>query len=109
MITVLAAPDTTEPDSAPSGGAAVEVVQPPASPWTPPSEVTNEIMSWLSITLYVALAISILSVMVLGAMLILDRDRGEPISATAPQITALRIALGVMVISSAGSLATLFA
>ena len=109
MTTVLAAPDTTEPDSVPSGGAAVEVVQPPASPWTPPSAVTNEIMSWLGITSYVALAISVIAVMVFGAMMILDRDRGEPISSTAPHIRALQIALGVMVISSAVSLATLFA
>lgn len=108
MIAVVAAPDTTEPSSS-RGGAAVEVVAPPASPWTPPSEVTNEILSWLGITSYVALAISILAVMVFGAMLIVDRDRSEPVVSAGVTMSALRIALGVMVISSAVSLATLFA
>ena len=44
-----------------------------------------------------------------SAMMILDRNRGESVSATAPHVMAIRICLGVMIISSAGSLAAYFA
>ncbi|AKK07401.1 hypothetical protein CMUST_15560 (plasmid) [Corynebacterium mustelae] len=71
--------------------------------------MTNEVVVWLGYVMYVALAISILATIMLGVMMVLDRDRGEPVSATAPYVAALRIALGTMIISSAGSLAAFFA
>lgn len=82
---------------------------PPAHPWTPPADVTATAIYWLGIVSFVALAASILAVIAFGALMILDRDRGEPVSATHPAVRALRIALGVMVISSATSLAAFFA
>ncbi|MBZ8176219.1 hypothetical protein GSS88_00140 [Corynebacterium sp. 3HC-13] len=81
---------------------------PPQSVWTPPSDVTGTIMNWLGICSYIGLAIAIIAVIVFGAMTILDKDRGEPISARAFHVSALRIALGVMIMSSAGSLAAFF-
>ena len=59
--------------------------------------------------MYVTLALSIISMITFSAMMILDRNRGESVSATAPHVMAIRICLGVMIISSAGSLAAYFA
>lgn len=87
----------------------IPVIDPPGSPYTPPPSVTNEIMTWLGYVMYTALAISVISVMIFATMIILDRDRTEPVSGSAPYITAIRIALGVMIISAAGSLAAYFA
>lgn len=82
---------------------------PPSSVWHPPSDVTRTVMVWLGYLSYVGLAVSALAVIVLGALLVLDRDRGEPVSARAVHVALLRIALGVMVMSAAGSLAGFFA
>jgi hypothetical protein len=87
----------------------IPVIDPPGSPYTPPPSVTNEIMTWLGYVMYTALAISVISVMIFATMIILDRDRTEPVSGSAPYVTAIRIALGVMIISAAGSLAAYFA
>lgn len=87
----------------------VVLQSPPVSPWTPPASVTSTVMQWLGYVMYTALAVSILAALVLGALMILDRDRGEPVSATASHVAAIRIALGTMIISSAGSLAAFFA
>ncbi|WP_101515713.1 hypothetical protein [Corynebacterium ulcerans] len=79
---------------------------PPSSTWVPPAVVTGEIISWLNLALFVVSGLSILALMLFGALLVLDRDRGEPISATAPQVRALQIIIGVIIFSSAGTLAT---
>lgn len=81
---------------------------PPASPWTAPDAVTNTMWGWLQTVLYVVLALAIVSVITLGALMALDRDRGQPVSATSPTVQAFRIALGVFVASSAGTLAAWF-
>lgn len=81
---------------------------PPTSPWTAPAAVTNTMWGWLQIVLYVVLALAVVSVITLGAMLALDRNRGEPVSATSPTVAAFRIALGVFVASSAAQLAAWF-
>lgn len=78
---------------------------PPQSTWTPPSEVSTVIVEWLSFASYVVFGLSVFSVIIFGAIMALDRERGEPVSATAPQVRALQIALGAMVISGASSLA----
>lgn len=72
----------------------------------PPDEVVGEIIRWLNTTCYIVLGLSILSVIWFGALLAADKERGEPVSATAPHMRALQIAVGVMVISGAMSLAT---
>nr|WP_306430283.1 hypothetical protein [Corynebacterium phoceense] len=58
--------------------------------------------------LYVSLAVSIIAVIVLGALLAVDKNRGEAVSATSPTIAALKIALGVMIASSAVTIASWF-
>ncbi|MHA2788310.1 hypothetical protein ACXZ66_04045 [Corynebacterium sp. S7] len=65
-----------------------------------------EISSWLNLALYVVLGLSVLAVIGFGVLLVADRERGEPVSATAPHMRGLQIALGVLVASSAGSLVT---
>lgn len=65
-----------------------------------------EVMSWLNVMMYVALGLSVIAVIAFGALLALDKDRGEAVSATAPYVRGLEIALGVLVISSATTLAT---
>lgn len=79
--------------------------QPPTSTWVP-EEAIGEITSWLDLAMYIALGLSILAVLGFGALLVADRDRGEPVSATAPHMRGLQIALGVFIISSAGTLAS---
>ncbi len=81
---------------------------PPTSPWTLPDEVLGEVWQWLQITLYVTLSGAIAAVIIFGAMLALDRNRGEPVSATSPTVRAFRIAIGVMVMTSALTLAQWF-
>ena len=81
---------------------------PPTSPWTAPEAVTNTVWGWLQIVLYVVLAAAIVSVIVLGAMMALDRDRGQPVSAVSPTVAAFRIALGVLVSTSAVQVAAWF-
>lgn len=80
--------------------------QPPTSTWVPPNEVIAEITGWLNLASYVVSGLSVLAVMIFGALLVADRDRGEPVSATAPHMRGLQIAIGVFIISGAGSLAT---
>lgn len=84
------------------------LVSPPSSPWRPSADVLNTVIRWLEIALYVGLVCSILAVIIFGAMLVLDRDRGQPVSATSPVVRVFQIALGVMVMTSAGSIAKVF-
>lgn len=81
---------------------------PPTSPWGLPHEVISQVWWWLNITFYVCLAGSIAAVIIFGALIAVDRNRGEPVSATSPVVRALRIAIGVAVMSSAVTLATWF-
>lgn len=81
---------------------------PPTSPWNLPSEAAAEVTQWLSLASFVGLALSIVAVLIFGAFLALDKDRGEPVSARAPYIRALQISLGVMSITAASSLASMF-
>lgn len=81
---------------------------PPTAPWRLPNELLNQLWYWLGITLYVCLAGAIVAVIIFGALLAVDRNRGEPVSATSPAVRALRIAIGVAVMSSAVALATWF-
>lgn len=79
---------------------------PPTSTWVPPASVVGEIMTWLNLALFVTLGLSIITVIIFGAMVIIDRNRGEPVSAVAPHVRAFQIALGVAIMSSAGAFAT---
>lgn len=81
---------------------------PPSTPWRPPEQVVGEITSWLNFLLYVGLTVSVVATIVFGAMWALDKDRGEPVSATAPTVRALRIAIGVLMMTSATTLARWF-
>ncbi len=84
------------------------MARPPSSPWSLPQEITQEVWRWLEMTLYVTLAGSVAAVIIFGAMLAMDRDRGEPVSATSPSVRAFRLALGVLVMTSAVTLAKWF-
>ena len=86
-----------------------EAIVPPSSPWTPPGGVTHEVMQWLGWVMYVGLALSMLSIMMMGVMMMIDRNRGEPMSSSDAQITAMRIAIGLFFITGAASLAKFFA
>lgn len=86
----------------------VYLAGPPTRPWTFPPEVVHELEKWLGLFAWIGLALSIAAVIIFGMFLALDRDRGEPVSARAPHIRGLQIALGVAFISGAGSIATMF-
>lgn len=80
--------------------------RPPTQTWTPPDEVVGEIMQWLDLALYVVLGLSVIAVIIFGMLLVADKDRGEPVSAVAPHMRGLQIALGVFVASGAMSMAS---
>lgn len=82
---------------------------PGSAPYVPPGNVTSQIDYWLNITLYIGLVLSILATIAFGALLAADKERGEPVSATAPHVRGLRLAIGVLIATSAGTLATWFA
>ncbi|HAT1244123.1 hypothetical protein HMPREF3153_09905 [Corynebacterium sp. HMSC06C06] len=63
---------------------------------------------WLQYALYVSLAVSVIAVIVFGALLAADKNRGEAVSATSPTTAALKIALGVLIASSAATIASWF-
>lgn len=67
---------------------------PPQSPQRPPDVVWMEIWGWLQNALWVVLAIMIATVIIFGAMMALDKDRGEPVSATSPVVRATRFLIG---------------
>lgn len=81
---------------------------PPTSPQTLPPEVTNWFTTTLSWTLYVVIAAAMVATIVLGASMALDKNRGESGHPSADHVNAIRIALGVMVASSASSIALWF-
>nr|WP_274717274.1 hypothetical protein [Corynebacterium hesseae] len=58
--------------------------------------------------MYVSLAVSVVAVIVLGALMASDKNRGEAVSATSPTTAALKIALGVLIASSAATIASWF-
>lgn len=82
---------------------------PPATPQDLPQEVWGTGWQWLQYALYVALTVSIIAVIIFGALLAADKNRGESVSATSPTIAALKIALGVMIASGAVTIASWFA
>lgn len=87
----------------------VLAASPPSSTWTDmPDTVAGTIGYWLNVTAYVCVGLSIITVIVFGALMVIDKHRGEPISATAPYMRAVQIALGVFFISSAWSVASFF-
>ncbi len=88
---------------------AVWAAEPPQSVQQPPLEVAAEIWKWLQITLYIVDACAILAVISFGALMVLDRERGEAVSATTVQSQAIRIGLGVLLAANAVNLALWFA
>lgn len=82
---------------------------PPTQPWTFPADITAEILRWLSLATYVGLALSIAATIIFGMLLAADKNRGEPVSARTPHMQGLQIALGVVFITCAGSIAGFFA
>lgn len=80
--------------------------QRPTATWTPASATIAQVVEWVNLTMYICLALSIFALIIFGSMLVLDRQRGEPVSATSPHVRALQIALGLVIISGSTSLAT---
>lgn len=82
---------------------------PPQTPQDLPQEVWGTGWQWLQYALYVSLAVSVIAVIVLGALLAADKNRGEAVSAASPTVAALKIAFGVLIASSAVTIASWFA
>lgn len=78
----------------------------PSSPWgmegTGIPELLNQWLGWL---LWVGLAASVGALLLFAALWILDRERGQAISATAPQVEAMGWAAGVAIMCAAGQFA----
>lgn len=81
---------------------------PPQTPQQPPEQVWGVVWVWLQYGLWITLAGAVLSLLILGAMMVLDKNRGEPVSSVSPHVRAFQIALGVTVASSAATLAAYF-
>lgn len=78
----------------------------PNSPWgmegTGIPELLNQWLGWL---LWAGLAASVAAMILFATLMIIDRERGQAISATAPQVEALGWAVGVAVMCAAGQIA----
>lgn len=81
---------------------------PPQTPQDPPDEVWGVVWVWLQYGLWITLAASILSFIILGALLVLDKNRGEAVSAVGAHVRFLQISLGVMIASGAVTIAGYF-
>lgn len=81
---------------------------PPTSPQTLPAEATSWFTAILSWTLYVVIAAAMLAIIIFGAAIAADKNRGESGMPESDHIRALRIALGVMIAASATELALWF-
>lgn len=81
---------------------------PPQTPQDPPEEVWGVVWVWLQYALWITLAASILSLIIFGAMMIMDKNRGEAVSAVSPHVRFFQIALGILIASSAATIAAYF-
>lgn len=81
---------------------------PPSSPQAPPQVVQTEIWTWLQYTLWIVDALAVLALIIFGTLLVADRERGEPVSARAPHMRAVQIALGVLIASGSVSIVQFF-
>ncbi len=81
---------------------------PPQSPQALPDVVWMEIWGWLQNTYWIVLALSIAALITFGAMLALDKERGQSVSASSPTVRGVEIALGVIIASSAVQIAAWF-
>ncbi|MGV0394320.1 MULTISPECIES: hypothetical protein [Corynebacterium] len=86
---------------------------PPDSAWNMGSVVGADgasaiatLMTWVGWVSWIALALCGLAAIAFAAMLAIDKDRGRAISATSPHMELVKWGLGVMIISSAGALAS---
>lgn len=78
---------------------------PPSSPQVLPDGVLGQIWSWLQVLVYVSNVLLIVALLVLGALMMLDKDRGEAVSATSAHVEGLKILIGAAFINSAASIA----
>lgn len=78
---------------------------PPREPQQLPSGVLVEIWQWLQVLVYICNLLLIVALLILGALMMLDKDRGEAVSATSAHVEALKILLGATFINSAVSVA----
>lgn len=92
---------------------------PPQSPWGmeevtvldssgSSSSAAATISEWVGWISWIGIVLSGLALMGFAVMLALDKERGRAISATAPHMELVKIALGVLLISSAGALGSMF-
>lgn len=94
--------------------AALILAGPPTSGWgmdgvtADGRSATAVLMEWVGWVSWFGIVLAGLSLIAFAAMLALDKDRGRSISATAPHTELVKIALGVLIISSAGVLASTF-
>lgn len=68
-----------------------------------------EIWGWLQNAYWIVLALCIGSLIIFGAMMVLDRERGQAVSATSPAVRAVQLTLGVLIASTAVQIAAWFA
>lgn len=81
---------------------------PPQSPQTLPQGITKEIWGWLQNLLYVSNVLLIFAILILGGLMMLDKDRGEAVSATSAHVEGLKILIGIALVNSAVSVAAFF-
>lgn len=79
----------------------------PDAPWNGSGYLQGlkvDIVQWLGWLTWIGLAVCIVALIMFGAALALDKERGEAISATAPHMVLLRIGVAAMLIGVAGQL-----
>ncbi len=87
---------------------AVALASPPTSPQDLPPEVTSwfsMVMGWV---LYFVIAAAMVATILLGALLVFDKNRGESGIPSSDHVKFFRIAFGVTVAASATQIALWF-
>lgn len=78
----------------------------PAKAWTPPEQVTHYIEKVIQWSMWLGISLSVVGLIIFGAMMAIDRNRGEAGIATSDQARVVKMAIGVGLIATAPQFVT---
>lgn len=78
----------------------------PTNVWTPPEQVTHYIEKAIQWSMWLGISLSVVGLIIFGAMMAIDRNRGEAGIATSDQARVVKMAIGVGLIATAPQFVT---
>ena len=73
----------------------VQAAEPPTSQWSPPEEIVIIVGQVLQWSAYIGIFIAVCALIVMAAMMAIDKNRGEAGIASTDHSRALRLAMGI--------------